>query len=94
MMVFELVLYQINQSRHDGQISRGRGTNWLRFGSTELLAMRRQGTCSTSVEELEVEVWVDTLPTAAAEARRHAGEAHARAAVAGGRSVAAACGGG
>jgi hypothetical protein len=29
-----------------------------------------------SVKELEVEEWVDSLPTAAAEARRHAGEAH------------------
>jgi hypothetical protein len=47
-----------------------------------------------SVEELEVEEWVDSLPTAAVEAQRHAGGAHARAAVAGGRSVAAACGGG
>jgi hypothetical protein len=66
MMLFALVLYQINRSRHDGQISRGRGTNWLRLGTTELLAMRRRWTCcSTSVEELEVEEWVDSLPTAA-----------------------------
>jgi hypothetical protein len=36
-----------------------------------------------SAEELEVEEWVDSLPTAAAEARRHASEAHTRAAVAG-----------
>jgi hypothetical protein len=87
-MLFVLVMYQINRSRHNRQISRGRGTNWLRFGATELLAMRWRWTCSTSVEELEVEEWVDSFPTA--EARRHPGEAHARAAVAGGR-VGCAC---
>jgi hypothetical protein len=80
MMLFDLVLYQINRSRHDGQISRERGTNWLRLGAMELLAMRRRWTCSTSVEELEVEEWVDSLPTAAEAAAR---ARSSRAAVAG-----------
>jgi hypothetical protein len=40
--------------------TRGRGMNWLRF-CAELLAMRRWWS-STSIEELEVEDWVDSLP--------------------------------
>jgi hypothetical protein len=82
MMLFALVLYQINRSQHDGQISRGRGMNWLRFGATELLTMRRRWTCSTSVEELEVEEWVNSLPMAAEAVARGRSS---RAAVAGGR---------
>jgi hypothetical protein len=70
MTPFDFVLNQTNRSRHDGQISRGRGTNWLRFGATELLAMRRWWTCSTSVKELEVEEWVDSLLTTAEAAAR------------------------
>jgi hypothetical protein len=42
-------------------VSRGKGTIWLRFGAAKLLAMRRR-CCSTSVEELEVEDWIDSLP--------------------------------
>jgi hypothetical protein len=65
MTSFDFVLNQTNQSRHAVHVSRGRGTNWIRFGATELLAMRRRWTYSTSVEELEVEEWVDSLPLGA-----------------------------
>jgi hypothetical protein len=62
MMPFDLVLNQTNRSRQSLQVSRWRGTNWLRLGAAKLLAMRRWLWCSTSIEELEVEEWVDSLP--------------------------------
>jgi hypothetical protein len=62
MTPFDFVLNQTNRNWLVVQVSRGRGMNWLRFGATELLATRRRWTCSTSVEELEVEEWVDSLP--------------------------------
>jgi hypothetical protein len=61
MMLFALVLNQTKRNWQSLQVSRGRGTNWLRFNAAELLTMRRW-CCSTSVKELEVEDWVDSLP--------------------------------
>jgi hypothetical protein len=61
MMPFDLILNLTNRSRQSLQVSRGSGTNWLRLGAVELLTMRRW-CCSTLVEELEVEEWVESLP--------------------------------
>jgi hypothetical protein len=61
MMLFVLLLNQTTRIRQYLHSTRARGTNWLRFGA-ELLDMRRWW-CSTSVEELEVEDWVDSLPS-------------------------------
>jgi hypothetical protein len=58
---------------------------FLRTRNKETDTVAEAVPCSTSVEELEVEEWVDSLPTAAVEARRHVGKVHAQAAVAGGR---------
>jgi hypothetical protein len=62
-----LTLSRTKQTGADtpGRSAGGRGMNWLRFGATELLAMRRRWTFSTSIEELEVEEWVDSLPLGA-----------------------------
>jgi hypothetical protein len=66
MMLFALVLNQTNRIWHSLQFSRGRGTNWLRFDA-ELLSIR-WWCYSMPVEEMEVEDWVDSLPSSSSSA--------------------------